>query len=71
MAQTPVLVTGATGFVGRWVVADLVRRGVEQALSHARAVLGTIAGFVSEGEIRDLRSQLPAGYAPLFEEAHK
>ena len=43
----------------------------EQALSHARAVLGTIAGFVSEGEIQDLRSQLPAGYAPLFEEAHK
>lgn len=39
----------------------------EQAFTHARAVLGTIASFVSESEIQDLRSQLPAGYAPLFE----
>lgn len=41
----------------------------EQALTHARAVLGTIAGFVSAGEVNDLRSQLPSGYAPLFETA--
>jgi uncharacterized protein (DUF2267 family) len=40
----------------------------EQALRHARAVLATIASFVSPGEIKDLRSQLPAGYAPLFEQ---
>lgn len=41
----------------------------QQALAHSRAVLGTIATFVSRGEIQDLRSQLPAGYTPLFEPA--
>ncbi|WP_438387729.1 DUF2267 domain-containing protein [Actinopolyspora saharensis] len=51
-------------------VADREGRGCspEQALTHARAVLGTIAGFVSAGEIDDLRSQLPSGYAALFEQ---
>lgn len=39
----------------------------EAALAHSRAVLGTIAGFVSTGEIHDLRSQLPTGFKPLFE----
>ena len=50
-------------------VADREGRGcdTEQALAHARAVLGTIAGFVSAGEIEDLRSQLPTGYAAMFE----
>ncbi len=50
-------------------IADREGRGcdTEQALTHARAVLGTIAGFVSGGEIQDLRAQLPTGYAPLFE----
>ncbi|WP_046468818.1 DUF2267 domain-containing protein [Allosalinactinospora lopnorensis] len=38
----------------------------DQALGHTRAVLTTIASFVSQGEIEDLRAQLPAGYAPLF-----
>lgn len=51
-------------------IADREGRGcdTEQAMAHSRAVLGTIAGFVSRGEIQDLRSQLPAGYAPLFEQ---
>lgn len=40
----------------------------EEALTHARAVLGTIATFVLTGEIRDLRAQLPTGYAALFEQ---
>src|SRR5699024_263807 len=49
-------------------VAEHEGRGCdpEEALEHARAVLSTIAGFISEGEITDLRSQLPAGFAPLF-----
>lgn len=49
-------------------VADREGRGCdpEQALAHAQAVLSTISSFVSEGELNDLRSQLPAGYAPLF-----
>lgn len=42
--------------------------GPEQALSHAQAVFGTMGTFVSAGEIEDLRSQLPAGYGPLFEQ---
>lgn len=42
--------------------------GPEAALSHAQAVLGTIATFVSAGEIEDLRTQLPTGYAVLFEQ---
>lgn len=51
-------------------ISDREGRGcsTEQALSHARAVLGTMASFVSTGEIDDLRSQLPAGYAALFEQ---
>lgn len=50
-------------------VSDREGRGctTEQALTHARAVLSSIAEFVSAGEIHDLRSQLPTGYAPLFE----
>lgn len=49
-------------------VADHEGRGCapEEALEHARAVLSTIAGFISAGEVTDLRSQLPAGFAPLF-----
>lgn len=50
-------------------VSDRVGHGCspEEALTHARAVLGTIARFVSQGEIDDLRAQLPTGYAPLFQ----
>lgn len=39
----------------------------EQAREHAHAVLTTLARGVSGGEIANLRAQLPAGYAPLFE----
>lgn len=39
----------------------------EDALAHSRSVLSTVASFVSTGEITDLRSQLPTGYAALFE----
>lgn len=38
----------------------------EQAHTHAQAVLGTLASFVSRGELDDLRRQLPSGYAELF-----
>lgn len=41
--------------------------GPEEARAHVRAVLATMSSFVSRGEIDDLRSQLPAGFAPLFE----
>lgn len=39
----------------------------EQARPHARAVFATLSDAVSDGEIQDLRSQLPAAYAMLFE----
>ena len=39
----------------------------ETARTYARAVLSTLDAMVSEGETNDLRSQLPAGFAPLFE----
>lgn len=38
----------------------------EQARERARAVLTTLGRFVSDGELRDVREQLPAGYSPLF-----
>lgn len=40
--------------------------GPEEARRHAQSVLATIARFVSSGELDDVRSQLPAGFAPLF-----
>lgn len=51
-------------------ISDREGRGcnTEDALAHARAVLGTMASFISAGEIQDLRSQLPAGYAAVFEQ---
>jgi uncharacterized protein (DUF2267 family) len=39
----------------------------EQARIQVRAVFATLARAVSEGEINDIRSQLPAGFGPLFE----
>ncbi|MGW0891575.1 DUF2267 domain-containing protein [Saccharopolyspora sp. NPDC002578] len=49
-------------------VADRESPGTtpEQAREHAQAVFATLAGFVSKGEIDDLRAQLPAGYAALL-----
>ena len=58
-------------------VDDFLRRLAEQlgegidpdtARVYAGAVLSTVDAAVSEGEIGDLRSQLPAGFAPLFED---
>lgn len=40
--------------------------GVETAQSHAEAVLGTIASFVSGGEIADVRGQLPEEFRYLL-----
>jgi uncharacterized protein (DUF2267 family) len=49
-------------------LADREGHGVdpEQARSHAQCVFATLGSFVSEGELDDVRSQLPAGFAPLF-----
>ncbi|HLS26677.1 MAG TPA: DUF2267 domain-containing protein [Beutenbergiaceae bacterium] len=43
--------------------------GVEpdQARRYIQGVLRTLRSAVSEGQIRHVRSQLPAGYGPLFE----
>jgi uncharacterized protein (DUF2267 family) len=39
----------------------------EQAREHARTVIKTLSSFVSAGELGDPQSQLPAGYAVLFQ----
>jgi uncharacterized protein (DUF2267 family) len=39
----------------------------DQAREHARTVIKTLSSFVSAGELGDLQSQLPAGYAVLFQ----
>src|SRR5699024_10325820 len=58
-------------------VDDFLRRLAEQlgdgidpytARVYDGAVLSTVDATVSEGETGDPRSQLPAGFAPLFEE---
>jgi uncharacterized protein (DUF2267 family) len=38
-----------------------------RAVYHARVVMEVLREAVTEGEIDDVRSQLPAEYAPLFE----
>jgi len=40
--------------------------GTDEALPQVQAVFSTLADSVSAGEIKDLRSQLPTGFAPLF-----
>ena len=46
------------------------REGVDlpKAISHARAVIAVLSEAVSPGEMADVRAQLPAGYATLFEQ---
>lgn len=50
-------------------VADHLGAGTdpEQARVHVRAVFSTLDQAISAGEIDDLRSQLPAGFGPLFD----
>ncbi|MPZ65307.1 MAG: DUF2267 domain-containing protein [Pseudonocardiaceae bacterium] len=50
-------------------VADREGRGCGpvQAREPAQAVIGTMASFVSEGELDGVRSQLPAGYEILLQ----
>lgn len=38
-----------------------------RAVYHARVVIEVLGDAVTEGEMDDIRSQLPAEYAPLFE----
>ena len=44
------------------------REGVEleEATLHARVVIGVLTEAVSQGEIKDVRVQLPAAFAQLF-----
>ena len=45
-----------------------MREGVEleEATFHARVVIGVLTEAVSQGEIQDVRVQLPAAFAQLF-----
>ena len=48
-------------------VANQLDTTPEQARPQVAAVLGTISRAIAPGEVEDLRSQLPAGYGPLFD----
>lgn len=48
-------------------VADHLGTDPEQARTQVAAVLRTVSSAVSDGEVQDLRSQLPAGFGPLFD----
>jgi uncharacterized protein (DUF2267 family) len=49
------------------------REGVdpEEATLHARVVIGVLTEAVSQGEIKDIRVQLPAAFAQLFNAANE
>jgi uncharacterized protein (DUF2267 family) len=47
-------------------VAEREGVSLEQAEAHARAVVSVLMEAVSQGEIGDVRAQLPGDYAPLF-----
>ena len=49
------------------------REGVDlpAAASHARVVIGVLTEAVSQGEIKDVRIQLPAAFAQLFNVANE
>lgn len=66
MAADPV-VDDVDDFLRR--VADHLGEGTtpDQARTEVAAVFTTLSHAVSDGEISDLRSQLPAGFGPLFE----
>ena len=53
-------------FLRRLADRDSQGTDPEQAREHARTVLRTLGTFVSEGELTDVREQLPAGYQLLF-----
>ena len=48
-------------------VGEIEGVGFEEALVHARAVMGVLQEAVSRGEMEDVRRQFPSQFAPLFE----
>jgi uncharacterized protein (DUF2267 family) len=66
--------SGLAGFGERFSIDEFfllvsAREGVElpQAVLHARAVISVLEEALSGGEIKDIRSQLPAEFNRLFE----
>jgi uncharacterized protein (DUF2267 family) len=67
------LISAGRGAPGRFGVREFLGRVATGAGATARtaewdasAVLSTVAEAVSDGELDDVLSQLPSGYAPLF-----
>jgi uncharacterized protein (DUF2267 family) len=48
-------------------VSEREHQALPQAIYHARVVVEVLKEAVSQGEIRDVRSQLPREYAALFD----
>ncbi|WP_018653985.1 DUF2267 domain-containing protein [Actinomadura flavalba] len=67
------LLRGNEGPVESYGVEEFVRRVAEETGGHeitgeldASAVLTTVAGTITGGELNHVLSQLPSGFAPLF-----
>lgn len=64
-ADTGGLQAGVNEFLGE-VANQLGTSSAESAQPAANAVLSTLASDIAGGELNQLLSQLPSGYAPLF-----
>lgn len=64
-ADTGGLQVGVNDFLGE-VAKQLGTSSADGAHRAANSVLGTLASGITGGELNQLLSQLPSGYAPLF-----
>lgn len=53
------------------VVSEREGVDLEEATFHARIVIGVLTEAVSQGEIQDVRVQLPVAFAQLFNIANE
>lgn len=70
MAAKRVLVTGATGFIGRWAVASLLARGYEVHVATSRAVSGAngLPAEIADAWLHEANLLLPGICVALVDE---